>query len=141
VVISSTSAKIIDSCRSKKFFSATEFEVKFIVYVLSAILGALGVIFVIGAGQGNAVVRIVIGILCLGAAAVMVMLSRLQPVQTTHVHQTKLDLSGDVALEQLTCKQCGASLSDKSVSVVAGAVFVNCEHCGTQYQIEEAPKW
>jgi len=25
--------------------------------------------------------------------------------------------------------------------VKAGAIFISCGFCGTQYQIEEAPKW
>lgn len=114
---------------------------KFVVYVLSTLLGVLGLVFIVGAGEGNAIVRIVIGILCLGAAIVMVFLAKMKPSETTHIQQMELNLSGDVSLEQLSCKQCGASLSEKSVNVAAGTVFVNCEHCGTQYQIEEAPKW
>ncbi|GAG08140.1 unnamed protein product, partial [marine sediment metagenome] len=33
------------------------------------------------------------------------------------------------------------TLDSKSVSVQAGAVFVNCPYCESSYQIEEAPKW
>ncbi|MCZ7670364.1 MAG: hypothetical protein M5U34_26000 [Chloroflexi bacterium] len=32
-------------------------------------------------------------------------------------------------------------LSEKSISVEAGAIFVNCEYCGASYQFEEKPKW
>ncbi len=57
------------------------------------------------------------------------------------MHHTKLDLSGDVSLQEIICKQCGATLSQKSISVAAGAVFVKCEFCAAEYQMEEAPKW
>ena len=40
-----------------------------------------------------------------------------------------------------TCRNCGSTLTAKSVRVEAGAVFINCEFCGTSYQLEEAPKW
>ncbi|MFQ5617024.1 MAG: hypothetical protein ACE5GO_11275, partial [Anaerolineales bacterium] len=59
--------------------------------------------------------------------------------QTTVVQ--KIDLSGDVSLEQMTCNNCGAPLSKNAIDVKAGAIFVNCEHCATSYQIEEEPKW
>jgi len=115
--------------------------VKIVVYMLALVLAALGLLFVVAAGQGHAIVRIVIGIVCIGAAATLVALVRLKPTHETHVHHTKLDLSGDVSLQEITCRQCGASLSEKSVSLKAGAVFVKCEYCAAEYQLEEAPKW
>ena len=114
---------------------------KFVVYLLAGGLGILGLLFIVAAGQGNAVVRIAIGVVCWGAAAALVALVRLRPTQQTHVHHTKLDLSGDVSLQEITCKQCGATLGATSVSVKAGAVFVKCEYCSAEYQLEEAPKW
>ena len=114
---------------------------KVIVYLLAVFLALVGLVFIFAAGEGNALVRIVIGAVCIGAAGALVALVKLKPIQETHVHHSKLDLSGDVSVEQFTCNQCGATLSDSSVNVSAGAVFVHCEHCGTQYQIEEAPKW
>jgi hypothetical protein len=115
--------------------------VKIVVYLLAGGLALLGLLFVVAAGQGNAITRVVIGVVCLGAAVALVALVRLKPTHQTHVHHTKLDLSGDVSLQEITCKQCGAALSEKSISVTAGAVFVKCEFCSAEYQLEEAPKW
>lgn len=112
---------------------------KVLVYMLASGLALLGLIFVMAAGQGNAVARIIIGLLCLGAAAALVAVFRLKPTQHTHVHQ--VDLSGDVSLQEIICKQCGATLSQKSIKIAAGAVFVKCEFCSAEYQLEEAPKW
>jgi len=53
----------------------------------------------------------------------------------------KIDLPGDVHLEGLTCRSCGGSLGKESISVKAGAVFIDCEFCGTAYQLDEEPKW
>ena len=116
-------------------------DVRVLVYGLAVLLGLLGLVFVVAAGQGNALVRIVVGLVCLVAAGVIVALARLRPVRHTHVHDMQLHLSGDVSLEQMTCRECGAPLSDRSTSVKAGAVFVQCEYCGAQHQLEEAPKW
>ncbi len=112
---------------------------KVFIYALAAGLALLGLIFVMAASQGNALVRVIIGLVCIGAAGALVALSRLKPTHHTHVHQ--MDLSGDVSLQEIHCKQCGATLSQKSITVKAGTVFVKCEFCSAEYQLEEAPKW
>lgn len=107
------------------------------VYLLAAALGVLGLIFVAGA-QGQ-VVRVIVGVVLLVAAGALVALSRLTPGQTTITQ--KIDLSGDVSVQEMDCRRCGGHLTEKSISVRAGAVFVNCEYCGAAYQLEEQPKW
>jgi RNase P subunit RPR2 len=109
-------------------------------YVLAGIVGILGLASLMSVSHGHTIRRLTVSIVCFGISTVLVMLAR-KPVQHTHVHQMELDVTGDVHLEQITCKQCGAELSSKSVDVAAGAVYVKCEYCGAQYQIEEAPKW
>lgn len=111
---------------------------KFVAYPLAALLGLLGLVFVVGA-QGQWI-RVLVGIVLWGAAGALVWLARKMPRQTTNIVQ-KIDLSGDVRLETLTCRSCGGTLGKESVTVKAGAVFVNCEFCGATYQIEEEPKW
>ncbi|MDW8326227.1 MAG: hypothetical protein RMK99_06645 [Anaerolineales bacterium] len=110
-----------------------------LIYLLAAALGFFGLVFVVGS-QGE-VLRLVVGVLLFAGAAVLVYLTRARPqiVQTTV--QQKIDLSGDVKLENLTCKNCGGRLTEKSINIKAGAVFIHCEFCGTAYQLEEAPKW
>lgn len=111
---------------------------KLVAYPLAVLLGLLGFLFVVGA-QGQ-VMRMGVGIVLWVAAGALVYLARKMPQQTTNIVQ-KIDLSGDVRLESMTCHSCGGTLSKKSVTVKAGAVFVNCEFCGAAYQIEEEPKW
>jgi len=111
--------------------------VKLVAYLLAALLGLLGLVFILGA-QGLWM-RVVIGVVLLVAAGALVWLARQRPVQVTTIQ--KIDLSGDVDLEGMTCRSCGGSLSRKSISVQAGAVFIQCEYCGAAYQLEERPKW
>jgi len=66
---------------------------------------------------------------------------RMKVPDTKVTVQQKLDLSGDVRLEELHCRSCGAALDPKSVAVRAGAIFVTCPYCEAAYQVEEAPKW
>ena len=113
-----------------------------LVFVLLAVfLGGLGLLFLIAAGQGNAVVRLVIGVFCLAGAGGLIYLARMRPVEHTHVHKMQVDLPGEVNMKGFQCTSCGASLDSKSVTVVAGAVHVNCPYCGSSYQLEEEPKW
>lgn len=110
---------------------------KDIFYILAALLALFALMFIIGA-QGQ-VMRIVVGVVLFAGAAALVWLARQGPGTTTVVQ--KIDLSGDVRLQNLTCNACGGTLSSKSIKVEAGAVFVHCEYCGAAYQLEEEPKW
>ena len=109
--------------------------------ILAVALGLFGVVAVIAAGQGNFIPRMVMGLVLIGAAVALFVSSRMQPQVHKHVHEMQIDLSGDVSLEQIQCKQCGAELSSKSVQMAEGAVFVKCEYCNAQYQLEEQAKW
>ncbi|HLF91486.1 MAG TPA: hypothetical protein VI451_21255 [Anaerolineales bacterium] len=114
---------------------------KTISYLIAAALGFFGLVFIVG--YQGLVGRLIIGVILLIAAGVMIFLARAQPqvVKTEVTVKQEIELTGDVELEQMTCNNCGAALSKNSIEVKAGAIFVNCEHCGTSYQIEEAPKW
>ncbi len=113
---------------------------KLVAYPLAALLAALGLLFVVSGARGQPY-QIVVGMILLAAAGALIWLALQQPkVSTTTVVQ-KIDLSGDVKLQNLTCRSCGGTLGKESISVKAGAVFVNCQYCGATYQIEEEPKW
>lgn len=110
---------------------------KSILYLMAGALGLLGLVFI--AGNKGLPMRIVVGVTMVSAAGALIWLTRAKVPERTIVQ--KVDLSGDVHTEQMTCKQCGAPLDDKSVQLREGAIFVKCPYCGTSYQIEEAPKW
>jgi Zn finger protein HypA/HybF involved in hydrogenase expression len=110
---------------------------KYLSYGIAAILAFFGFVFI--AGSQGVVLRIVVGVILLGAAVAFIYLTRVKPAQTTVVQ--KVDLSGDVNLEQIKCQNCGGVLDKDSIEVKAGAIFVNCPYCGASYQFEEAPKW
>jgi hypothetical protein len=115
--------------------------VKPIAYLLAVVLGLAGLFALFAASQANFVPRMIVGLICLGASLALLKLARMQPAVHKHVHEMKVDMTGDVSLEQIQCKQCGAELSSKSVEMAEGAVFVKCEYCSAQYQLEEQTKW
>ena len=112
---------------------------KLVAYPLAAALGFLGLMFVVGS-QGQ-VMRIVVGIVLMIAGGALIWLALQQQKEVKHTVVQKIDLSGDVNVQEMTCRSCGGNLSKESVSVKAGGVFVNCEYCGSAYQLEEEPKW
>lgn len=108
-----------------------------VAYLLSAVLAVLGLVFVVGA-QGL-VARIVVGVILLLAAAALAALPRLRPQQIT-VQQT-VDLPGQVTLKAMPCSNCGSNLAKDDISIKNGAAYADCPHCGTSYELEEAPLW
>ena len=112
---------------------------KAIAYLIAAIVGLLGFVFL--AGSQGQIVRLVVGAFLIFVALAIVYLTRVQsrPRQTTTIQ--KIDLSGDVDIEEIRCRSCNAPLSRDEIEVKAGAIFVECEHCGATYQFEEEPKW
>ncbi len=54
---------------------------------------------------------------------------------------TSEDLGGDAKLHDLKCRHCGATLTEKDVSITNAGVIVKCPYCGAVYRLEEEPKW
>jgi Zn finger protein HypA/HybF involved in hydrogenase expression len=108
-------------------------------YIIAAALAFFGFVFI--AGSQGQIIRIVVGVILFGAAGALIYAVRARPKKEEHTHVQKIDLSGDVQLEQMKCQSCGGSLSKENLEVRAGAIFVDCPYCGASYQIEEAPKW
>ncbi len=109
----------------------------------------LGMIFVIaGTGTPLSVENIAAGAVMIIIAAVLLFFvyrsSKIEAAKPTLVSQTynvKMEGSGQLQQKQLTCKNCGAPLSDKDLTVVQGGIMVKCPYCGSVYALEEAPKW
>ena len=114
---------------------------KVIGYVFSGLLLLLGFVFAVAAASSGIWQRWILSGILLGAGIMVIYFLRMKVPETRVSVTQQIDLSGDVQLEELNCNNCGATLDAKSVSVQAGAVFVNCPYCDSQYQIEEAPKW
>jgi hypothetical protein len=108
-------------------------------YLLSGVVGFLGLIFLIASAQANTLPRLIIGLVLIATAVVIGAIVRAKLPEQRIIQQ--IDLTGDITPEKLTCNACGAPLSKDSVTVKAGAIVVSCPYCGTSYQLEEAPKW
>ncbi len=116
----------------------------FLVFVGICLI-LLGAIFIIGASTiGDAVIGAVLAIAAIVIFAFVYRLEKIEAAKPTLVSQTfnvKMEGSGKQQGLQLLCKQCGAPLADKDISVVQGGLMAKCPYCGAMYAIEEAPKW
>jgi hypothetical protein len=107
--------------------------------MLAVALALIGVFFL--AGHQGQVLRIVVGAVLLAGAVALVVAARLRPTVVQRQVVQRIELSGDVRLEDLTCRECRGRLSRESVQLRAGAVSVACPYCQAEYQLEEAPRW
>lgn len=108
--------------------------IKAVLAVLGTLVVFLGLVFVIGG-------RPVAGILMLLTGGFLLTAGLRKRKTRDVVIRQELELSGDVSLENMKCRQCGGSLSGDNASVKAGTVFISCPYCHSEYQLEEAPKW
>ena len=113
-------------------------------YIAAAILIFFGVLFVWGAfSPDGSVGWILVGIVSIAAGFGLIWLTgrrARQAAQAATIVQ-KIELSGDVNLEKMTCRNCGGTLSSENIKVITGAPYVNCPYCNTSYQLNEEPKW
>ncbi len=114
---------------------------RIIAYIAAAILIFFGVLFIWGAfsPQGSPG-WIIVGVISVGAGLGLIWLARKRAKEQTEIIQ-KIELSGDVNLETLSCQNCGGTLSSENIKMVAGAPVVNCPYCNSSYQLSEEPKW
>ncbi|RLC62726.1 MAG: hypothetical protein DRI48_09260 [Chloroflexi bacterium] len=118
---------------------------KIIGYVVAAILIFFGVLFIWGAFSPEGEIGwILVGVISvaigLGIVAV-VKFRQPRPSQPPQEIVQKIDLSGDIDLETLKCRRCGGELTEESITVREGAIFISCPYCGSAYQMVEEPKW
>jgi uncharacterized protein with PIN domain len=117
---------------------------KVVGYIVAAILLFFGILWIWAApANENPWMTLLTGVIMLTIAIIIIVVIKLRepkPEQKVEIH-TKLELPGNMNLERLKCRSCGAELSQKSVKVVSGGVLITCEYCGSTYMLEEEPKW
>ncbi len=119
---------------------------KIIGYVVSGLFLFFGVLWLLSAFSaqtlnpgGRLVVGAILVIIGLGLI-VIIKLREPKPAQEVRITQ-EIELSGDIEMEKLVCKQCGAQLDKKSITLAEGAIIISCPYCGVSYQMVEEPKW
>ncbi|MES0340449.1 MAG: hypothetical protein ABUK15_10405 [Anaerolineales bacterium] len=115
---------------------------KVIGYIATAILILFGVLMIIGATDetGDPIWIPIGGFLIVLGLGMIWLIGRKAKSDSTELIQ-KIELSGDVNLEALSCQSCGGALSPDNIKMVAGAPVVTCPYCDSTYQLSEEPKW
>jgi hypothetical protein len=123
-----------------------------IVVAVAAILIGVGAVYLCSASAPGvdvgsrvmvAVGLLLVGLILMGIGVAIIWVVKTRgpaPIQQI-TQQVELDMPGDVNVEKLKCQSCGAELSKDAVSLVQGAIMINCPYCGSTYQLTEAPKW
>jgi uncharacterized membrane protein len=118
---------------------------RIIAFITAAVFIIFAFLFILGAfspeGSPSWIIVGVVGLL-IGFVLIFVG-TKLKPPQKPgeQVVNLNVDLPGDVNMETIKCKACGAPLSPEDIKMVAGAPVVECPNCGTTYQLTEEPKW
>lgn len=119
---------------------------KVIGYIVAGILLLFGVLWLLSAFSAEAASpggRLLVGgvLVLLGLGLIFaVRLREPKPKQEVVIKQ-QIDIGGDVEMEALKCRNCGAQLDKSAISIVEGAAMVTCPYCSATYQIVEEPKW
>lgn len=96
-----------------------------------------------GARLSTGIILIFIGLIFIGITIgiAVFIYRRLHPKEEKIEITQKIDLSGDVSIQSMKCQKCGAQLDKDSITTRKGAIFISCPYCGSDYEVEEAPKW
>lgn len=115
-----------------------------VLLFVAIFLMLLGAIFIIAGGTENLIaggVMVLIAIVLIFFNWQSEKVKASQPKLINQTFNVKMEGSGKLEQKQLTCKSCGAPLADKDLKVISGGIMVSCPYCGTNYALEEAPKW
>lgn len=118
---------------------------KIVGYIFAGIAILFGVLFLIAAFDGRpvsqAISNFIIAAVLIGIGVVIIIAIKMREPKPKQEIIQKIDVSGDIAMERLKCKNCGALLDKDSIKLVEGAIVISCPYCGTTYQMVEEPKW
>lgn len=118
---------------------------KIIGYIFAGIAILFGVLFLIAAFDGRpvsqAISNFIIAAVLIGIGVVIIIAIKMREPKPKQEIVQKIDVSGEIAMERLKCKNCGALLDKDSIKLAEGAIVISCPYCGTTYQMVEEPKW
>lgn len=118
---------------------------KIIGYIFAGIAILFGVLFLIAAFDGRpvsqAISNFIIAAVLIGIGVVIIVAIKMREPKPKQEIVQKIDVSGEIAMERLKCKNCGALLDKDSIKLAEGAIVISCPYCGTTYQMVEEPKW
>ena len=110
--------------------------VKILVYLASAVLIFLGIIFMISTNLGP--IYFLEGIVFLAVAVLLLILSRER--KPLEIKQT-VTVTGPIKAKEVHCPNCSAIVDPTKAEVVDGKPYVTCKYCGNKFELTEEPTW
>jgi len=109
---------------------------KIFIYLASAILIFLGVIFVISTNLG--ISYFFEGLVFLVVAGLLLVLMREK--KPLEIKQTVV-VTGPVKVKEVRCPNCSAIVDPTKPEIIAGKPYVTCSYCGNKFELTEEPTW
>jgi len=107
-------------------------------YVSVVVLFSLGILFAWAASVANTGTRLTIAFISIASA--LLTLYILQRGKQTETVQ-RVEVSGPIKAQEITCPYCSAPLDLKLMKVVGGVPTITCLYCGRSFEVTEKPKW
>jgi hypothetical protein len=109
---------------------------KALVYLVSAGLIFLGIIFIISTNLG--ISYFLEGLVFLIVAGALLVLTREK--KPLEIKQT-IAVTGPVKVKEVRCPNCNAIVDPTKVTVSEGKPYVTCSYCGNRFELTEEPTW
>jgi len=109
---------------------------KIFIYLASAVLIFLGIVFMISTNLG--ITYFFEGLAFLAVASLLLILSREK--KPLEVRQT-LTVTGPVKAKEVRCPNCNALVDPTKTEIVDGKPYVACGYCGNKFELTEEPTW
>jgi hypothetical protein len=111
-------------------------SMRIVVYLLSAVLVFLGLVFMISVNLG--ILYFLEGLVFLVVGGLLLFLGREK--KQLEVKQT-LTVTGPLEAREIHCPNCSALVDPTKTEVVDGKPFVTCAFCGNKFELTEEPTW
>ncbi len=108
---------------------------KALVYIASAILFFLGIIFLIQTIRPE---LFFVGLIFLAVGILLIILSREK--KSIEIKQT-VTVTGPVKVKEVRCPNCGAMVDPTKAEIIAGKPYVTCSYCNNKFELTEEPTW
>jgi len=107
-------------------------------YISVVILFFLGIIFAWASSVENTGPRLGVALISIASALIILyVLQRSKPVEMVQ----RVEVSGPIKAQEITCPYCSAPLDLKLMKVVGGVPTIACPYCGRSFEVTEKPKW
>jgi predicted membrane protein len=109
---------------------------KILIYLASAVLIFLGIVFMISTNLG--ITYFFEGLVFLAVASLLLILSREK--RPLEIKQT-VTMTGPVKVNEVHCPNCNALVDPTKTKIVDGKPYVTCSYCGNKFELTEEPTW